>query len=386
MRNLHVIASVNPAGGGPIEGLKQMAKVLTSQGHTVEVATMDDPTSPWVKEFPLTVHALGPGKSALGYAPNLLAWLRANVDHYDAIVVNGLWMYNGYAVWKATRKSKTPYFVFTHGMLDPWFNQEYPLKKLKKNLFWSWAQHPVLRDAELVLFTSEEEKLLARESFRPYNVKERVVKYGTPGPSAERTQLAERFLEKFPDLKGKRVLLYLSRIHVKKGCDLLINSFAKVAKSASGSVLVLAGPDKTNWVPQLRAQAESLGVADRIFWPGMLTGDDKWGAFAAAEAFVLPSHQENFGIVVAEALASSTPVLISDKVNIWREILAAKGGIVEPDTQEGTDRLLNKWFELTESERLEMSVNARKCFMENFDIQAAAECLLEVTRNGRDIP
>lgn len=385
MRNLHVIASVNPAGGGPIEGLKQIAAVLTARGHTIEVACMDAPDSPWLKDFPLPVHALGPGKSALAYTPRMVPWLKENVSRFDAVVVNGLWMYNGIAVWKALKGSKTPYFVFTHGMLDPWFNEEYPLKRLKKNLFWRWGQYPVLRDAQAVLFTSQEEMLLARTSFRPYKVNEIVVKYGTPGPTADRSQLATGFLVKHPELKGKRILLYLSRIHVKKGCDLLIEAFASVAERDPNLVVVMAGPDKTNWKPELLKLAERHGVADRVIWPGMLSGTEKWGAYAAAEAFVLPSHQENFGIVVAEALASSTPVLISNKVNIWREIEGASAGIVEEDTLEGTRRLLEKWVGLSETERSTMAQRARECFLQYFDINAAAECLLEVTRNGRDI-
>ncbi|MBS1722246.1 MAG: glycosyltransferase [Armatimonadetes bacterium] len=386
MRNLHVIASVNPATGGPIEGLKQIASVLTGRGHMIEVACLDDPDSPWLSEFPLPVHALGPGKGAFGFAPKMVPWLQANAQRFDAVVVNGIWQYNSYAVWKVFRNAKIPYFVFTHGMLDPWFNQAYPLKRLKKMLYWPWGLYPVLRDARYVLFTSEEEKRLARGSFRPYKVNERVVKYGTPGPKGDLAALRERFLDKNEVLQGKRVLTYLSRIHEKKGCDLLVQAFAKVCGATPDVLLVMAGPDKTNLVPTLQTMARDAGIADRILWPGMLAGDDKWGAFCAAEAFVLPSHQENFGIVVAEALACGTPVLISDKINIWREIQSAGAGIVNPDTLAGTEATLQEWMGLDEAGRKAMSENARQCFLDNFEITAAAECLLEVTRDGRDIP
>jgi glycosyltransferase involved in cell wall biosynthesis len=188
------------------------------------------------------------------------------------------------------------------------------------------------------------------------------------------------------ELSGKRFLLYLSRIHEKKGCDNLIRAFAHLAKKDSEILLAFVGPDPTNWIPELKGIAESLGISDRVLWPGMLTGDDKWGAFMAAEAFVLPSHQENFGIVVAEALASGTPVLISNKVNIWREIQAAGAGIVEDDTLEGTVRLLESWSKLTDLERRDMAEKAKSCFLQNFEIKAAVESLLQVTRHGRDIP
>lgn len=365
--------------------MKQLAKVLTEQGHSVEVASLDDPAEPWVADFPLPIHALGPGQTSLGYTPRLVPWLQENVLRFDAVVVNGLWMYNSLGTWRALKGSKIPYFVFTHGMLDPWFNKAYPLKWLKKLLYWFWGQYPVLRDARAVLFTSEEEMLLARISFRPYKVNEKVVKYGTPGPNSNLETLRKQFLEKYPQLAKKHVLIYLSRIHPKKGCDLLIKAFSDACKGRDDLMLVMAGPDKTNWVPELMALAERCRVADKILWPGMLSGDDKWGAYAASNAFVLPSHQENFGIVVAEALSCGIPTLISDKVNIWREIVASGAGIVARDTQEGTNQLITQWLAMSPDAQATMGLNAMNCFMTNFEIHAAAASLLEITRDGRQI-
>lgn len=384
MRNLHVIASVNPATGGPVEGLKQLGQVITSLGHEIEVACLDAPDEPWLADFPLPVHALGPGQGSYAYSPKLLPWLKENASRFDNVIVNGLWQYNSFAVWKALKGTKTPYFVFTHGMLDPWFNQAYPLKRIKKNLYWIWGLYGVLRDARAVFFTSEEEKILARQSFRPYRVHEVVVKYGTPGSTGDLESKKQNFLAQFPELQDRRLLIYLSRIHEKKGCDLLVEAFAKVADRDPSLTLVMAGPDKTNLVPTLKLQAERLGIADRIAWPGMLTGDMKWGAYAASEAFVLPSHQENFGIVVAEALACGTPTLISNKVNIWREIVNAGGGFVGEDTLDGTLRLLTKWTDLDAAERQAMRVKARECFEQNFEIRKAAESLLEAITANRD--
>ena len=134
MRNLHVMASANPATGGPVEGLKQLNAVISSQGHEVEVVSLDDPESDWIKTFPLKLHALGPGKGSYQYCADLIPWLESNKDRFDNVIVNGIWQYNSYAVWKVLRTSSVPYFVFTHGMLDPWFNKTYPLKHLKKLL------------------------------------------------------------------------------------------------------------------------------------------------------------------------------------------------------------------------------------------------------------
>ncbi len=363
-----------------MEGTRQTSEALTQMGHHVEVASADDPAAPWLRDLGFTVHALGPGRSGYCYALGMIPWLRGNAPRFDAVIVNGLWQHPGFAVRRALRGTRTPYFVYTHGMLDPWFKRTYPMKHLKKSLYWSWGEYRVLRDAQAVLFTCEEEKLLARQSFRLYRANEVVVSYGTVGPTGDAATQKAAFLTRHPELQGKRLLLFLSRIHVKKGCDLLIDAFARVAQSDPSLRLVMAGPDQTGWRPELERQATSLGIADRVAWPGMLTGDVKWGAFRAAEAFVLPSHQENFGIAVAEALACGLPALISNKVNIWREIDQDGAGLVAEDTQEGARRLLQEWLALPAEAREGMARRARACFQARFDIRIAAENLLEALR------
>ncbi len=384
MKILHVISSIDPKGGGPIEGIKQLNCPVRELGVQVDVLCCDPPDAPYLNAFDhlTTVYAMGPAYLGYAYVPKLLPWLKAHAHNYDAIIVNGLWQYLGFAVWRALAGTDIPYYVFTHGMLDPWFKHTYPLKHLKKCLYWPWAEYRLLRDARRVIFTCEDERLLARQSFRLYKVNEAVTAYGVANPPANGVDLATQFLAQYPQLQGKRLALYLSRIHVKKGCDLLIAAFAKVAQQDASLHLVMAGPDNTGWVPKLQAQAKALGIADRITWPGMLQGDLKWGAFYAAEVFVLPSHQENFGIVVAEALACGKPVLISNKVNIWREIVADGAGLMAEDTQVGTDELLQRWLAMSAEDFAVMQAKTIPCFQKRFHVQRAAERLLEIIRES----
>lgn len=377
MKILQVVASTDPKLGGVIEGVRLTGDVLGQMGHQMEVVSADDPASPWLPSFSFPVHALGPGKSIYGYAPKLVPWLRENASRYDAVLGNGMWEYACFAVWKALHGTQTPYFIYTHGMLDPWFKKTYPLKHLKKCLYWPWAGYRMLRDAKGVLFMCEEEKLLARQSFSLYRAREVVVSQGTAGPIGDAEAQRAAFQARFPELAGKRLLLFLSRIHIKKGCDLLIEAFAQVASQDASLHLVMAGPDQTGWRSELESRAAALGIADRITWPGMLSGDLKWGAFFNAEAFVLPSHQENFGIAVAEALACGIPVLISNKVNIWREIAEDNAGLVADDTVSGIVQLLQGWEALSPSARMEMGRRARLCFEKRFEIGIAAQNLLK---------
>lgn len=383
MKLLHVLSSLDPAGGGPMEGVLQSSLECVRLGHRVEVATLDAPDAKFLDGYPLPVHALGPGRSGYAYASSYVPWLRAHAADYDAVIVNGLWQYHGLGTWRALKGSGVPYFVFTHGMLDPWFKKAYPLKHLKKWLYWPWADYRVLRDAEAVLFTCEEERLLARKSFWLYSAREVVVSFGTTPPPVGAERLREVFLTAHPALRGKRLLLFLSRIHEKKGCDLLIEAFSRVARERPDLQLVMAGPDQSGWRATLEAQAARLGIADRVTWPGMLRDDLKWGAFHAADAYVLPSHQENFGIAVAEALGCGLPVLISDKINIWREIETAGAGIVEPDTAEGCERALRHWLDLPETDRTLMRARAMALFSQRFTVEAMARSLIEVVGAAR---
>jgi glycosyltransferase involved in cell wall biosynthesis len=380
LRLLHVLPSANPDTGGPLEGVKQRGLHLQRLGHTVELVTLDDPNQSFVKQFPLAVHALGPSRAPYHYSRRLVPWLRRHAREFDAVVINGIWQYHSFGAWRALRRARTPYFVFTHGMLDPWFKREYPLKHLKKWLYWPWSDYRVLRDARAVLFTSEEERLAARESFWLYRAKEHVIAYGTTAPPENAADLSGQFLAAHPQLKNRRVLLFLGRIHVKKGCDLLIQAFAAASGAEPALQLVMAGPDNTGWAEELKRLAQQLGISDRVTWVGMLQGGMKWGAFYCADAFILPSHQENFGIAVAEALGCGLPVLISDKVNIWREVLSHGAGVVAPDTREGTLQLLRTWLAMTPTQRLAMGKNARGLYEKKFTVSAMATELLDLVR------
>lgn len=379
MNLLHVIHSADPATGGPIEAVRQLSRGHLELGHRVEIASLDDPACRFISEsVDIPIHGLGPGRTRYGYSSKMTPWIRANHSRFDSVIVHGIWQYHGLAVHRALA-GKRPYFVYPHGMLDPYFKRAYPLKHLKKWLFWPWGDYRVLRDAKAVLFTCEEERLLARQSFWLYHAIEIVAGLGTSAAPTNSEQQRRAFLEKVPSVAGRRFLLFLGRIHVKKGCDLLIDAFAKAA-TGPDVLLVMAGPDQTGWKTELEKRATALGIADRIVWPGMLDGDVKWGAFRCADAFVLPSHQENFGLAVAEALAAGCPVLISNKVNIWREIETDEGGFVETDTTEGTRRLLARWSALSEAARASMRDKAAACFKQRFDIRRSATALLETVR------
>jgi glycosyltransferase involved in cell wall biosynthesis len=232
-----------------------------------------------------------------------------------------------------------------------------------------------LRDARAVLFTCEEERRLARTSFWLYRCNEVVVNYGTSMPKGNPEMERRAFFEKYPELQGKKIVLFLGRIHPKKGCDLLISAFAKLLAGNRDWQLVMVGPDQVGWQKELATKTATLNIASQVTWTGMLGGAAKWGALRAAEVFVLPSHQENFGIAVAEALAAGLPVLISNQVNIWREIEGDKAGCVSADTLDGTCEILQSYLQMRSEEQLIMRDAALRCFEQRFEIKKSAKML-----------
>ncbi len=373
-RLLHVVASFAPAMGGTSEGIGKLAQ---SSAQSVELVCLDDPAESFVKGLSFPVHALGPAQGGYCYTPRLQPWLRENLSRFDGVVIHGLWQWHGYGSYQVVR-GRIPYVVFPHGMLDPYFKRAFPLKHVKKQMYWLAREYRVLRDARAVCFTTPIERDSARETMWPRRWNPAVVSFGTSEPDGDAGAQREAFLSRYPGLRGRRFFLFLSRIHRKKGCDLLLDAFARVAPAHPELDLVMAGPDEAGLQPMLEGQARRLGIESRVHWTGMLEGDLKWGALRAAEAFVLPSHQENFGVAVVEALACGVPVMISDKVNIWPDIARDEAGIVDADTAEGTYRSMAALLGMLPEERRRMIRNGVACFHARYEMKKTAQALNEL--------
>jgi glycosyltransferase involved in cell wall biosynthesis len=389
LRILNVASSINPAAGGISESIPRLGKAVMDLGHEVEIVSVDAPDSAWGKSLQVPVHLKGPARGPLEYSRDFDRWLAQNSGRFDVIISHGLWRFNSRATRRAARSAGRPYFVFPHGMLDPWFKRRYPVKHLKKCAFWWLSEYSVLRDARAVLFTCQEELLLARESFQPYQCVERVVPLGTSGPPENKEEQQKAFSGAFPEIRDKRVILFLGRLHEKKGCDLLLRAFLRLLESKPRETwrdlhVMMAGPCTQPaylaLLKRLAGQCEALSPGS-VSFPGMLSGDLKWGALRRAEVFILPSHQENFGIAVVEALACGTPVLISRPVNIWREIESSGGGLVDSDTVEGCSRLLEQWLNLDDQGKIGMAARAVDSFKQYFEITQTAVSLIDTIRS-----
>jgi glycosyltransferase involved in cell wall biosynthesis len=370
LKLLHIINTLNPAYGGSVEAVVETATEQLRQGNAVEVLTHDAPDLEWLKRVRVPVIAIGrkgaPGR--YGYNPGLVPWLSGNICHYDAVILHCLWEYTCLGAWRVLHRSRTPYFIYTHGMLDPWFEQ-LPVKHIKKTIYWKLFAHRIFRDARAVVFTCEQEWQLSGRSFSPWACEPLIASLGIPRPAECEHGYGDEFLRAFPHLRGKRILLFFGRIHPKKGLDLLLPAFAAVAARYADLHLVIAGPDLEGFAPALRRLASELRLNDRLTWTGLLAKKElRFGALHAADAGILSSRAENFGLAIVEGLARGVPALISTRVNIWREIVEDGAGFAGNDDVESTAKTLDQWLSLTEDRKIAMRQNALACFEKRFEI------------------
>ncbi|MFC4700840.1 glycosyltransferase [Glaciecola siphonariae] len=354
--------------------------LLESLGFAIDIATFKNEANLEYISDESTIFEFDSYLGTYSFSPSFNKWLLANLKNYNAVIIHGIWQFHSYAVARHCKKQKIPFVLFTHGMLDPYFNSVSFFKYIKKVLYWKVFENTTLSLASRVLFTSEEEKRCSALSFSPYEVNGEVIAYGSPDLSIKNTS-TNRFYDTYPLLKNKQIFLFLSRIHPKKGIEVLINAISRLEKSGNDVAFCIAGPINESYKTKLEALISSLNISNKIHWLGMLDGELKHGAFKAADVFILPSFQENFGIVVAESLSLSTPVIISDRVNIWQEIKASKSGYVCEPSATGLVKAIEKWNTLSSEEKKIMSKNARSCYESQFSLQESAKDIARVIRD-----
>jgi glycosyltransferase involved in cell wall biosynthesis len=248
--------------------------------------------------------------------------LARTLPGFDLLHLHSLYLFHDWAAGNRARRIAKPYLVRPHGSLDPYIHRRH---RLKKAIFDLWFQNRVLAEAAAIHYTAEEEMRLAQ----PFV-------HGAPGvvipnglDPADYASLPPKghFRARYPEIGDRQILLFLGRINFKKGLDILARAVGQLARDDLH--LVIAGPDG-GYLSEARRFVAEAGIADRTTFTGMLAGEDKLAAFADAALFLLPSYSENFGIAVVEAMACGVPVLISDQVNIWREVVADGAGEAAP--------------------------------------------------------
>ena len=334
LRVLHVIPSVGPSRGGPSAAVRTLARGLVHAGVDVHVATTDD-DGPGRLDVPLG-RPLRDDDATFWYFRRqtrfytmswpLTRWLAASVPGYDVVHIHALFSYAAVPASLFARRNDVPYVVRPLGTLNRFGMEQ--RRPLLKRLSYRVIERRILDGAARVHYTSEAECREAgilgasgRGVVIPHGIE--LEQFGTRARGGWIRRRA-------PHLAGRTILLFLSRIDPKKGLDLLLPAFADVRATRPDVALVIAGDGHPAFVGRLRAEAERLGVASDVYWPGWLDDDAKLALLADADLFVLPSYSENFGLAVVEAMASRLPVVVSDQVAIHHELAEGGAGLVTP--------------------------------------------------------
>lgn len=346
MRVLHVATTLGPKNGGAAVACIELCVALAARGHHVEIftTTLDippdwdvQPGQPFlhrgvtIRFFPIF------GVSYYWFSPALVGALWKMIRTFDLIHIHSLYRFHLPVTAWICRFFGRPYVVKPHGSLNPFLFKYRRWRKLPHELL---LDRPAYAHAAAIQYVSEEERRLSESTKFITGLKTTSVVVPSAVVVLEGTAIGEAFngevetfgygnlVSKFPELKDKVIVLFLGRLNFVKGIDILIAAFAQVHKIIPNAHLLLVGPDSDGYTQQIKTWLNEHDVAGKTTFGGMLLGNDKLAAFRLASVFVLSSYSENFGITIIEAMVQRCPVVISNKVNIWREIEEAKAGLV----------------------------------------------------------
>jgi glycosyltransferase involved in cell wall biosynthesis len=343
MKILHSIATLDFSHGGPVRAVIDLSEALAGLGHQVRVMTSSAPDTPqdWKRPgSPTTAIELGP-RQRLGawYAGDALDRIRREVADADVVHIHGVWTPHNTQVAKAARQNNTPYVLSCRGMLDDWCMDQRRLKKLFYLRFAGGSA--MLNNAAGVHCTADGE---LRQSGKWFP--------GSPGtviPNLldlrpyETLPGVDDALARFPTLNDPEpTLLFLSRLHYKKGVEHLIEAAALLRDRGRPHRVIIAGTGDDDYERTLKALVAERRLGDLVTFPGMVIGREKVSLYQACDLFVLPTSQENFGFVLYEALAAGTTLITTRGVDTWPELEEAGATITEqhaPTLADAIERL-----------------------------------------------
>ena len=374
MKVLHVVASLSPTWGGPVPAVKGLTEAMAKKGLSVTVF------APVVQDSSHGVIQLEGVRVALfkqnllskiwrAYSSELAKALYREIEGFDLVHIHEIWHHPHFAAYRAARKAKKPFIITVHGALEPWCLN---YKALKKRIYAVLIQRRTLNRAAAIHAITQEEV----EHIRAFGVDSPIFTIPNGIDSEEFSELPPREeLEKlYPELQGKKVVLFLGRIHPIKGLDLLARAFGQVARGCKDVHLLIVGPDEGGYRGEVERLLASEGVIEEVTFTGMLTGKEKLAALSRADIFVLPSYSEGFSMAILEALACGLPVITTRQCH-FPEVAEARAGIViDPDAAQ----LAGAMVEFMDDSKLreEMGSNGRRLVMERFTWDKIADQMI----------
>jgi glycosyltransferase involved in cell wall biosynthesis len=380
MKILHITPHYEPAWhlGGVVRSVSQLCRGLAALGLEVTVFTTDSgkdrrmevPVNRPVDLGGVEVHYFKSDISLkYSYSRALRAACHRNIKDFNLVHLTSFWNYPEIPAWREAKRHSVPYIVSSRGTL-----LKYPMsqKALKKWVYFHLVEKAVIQGARGIHYTAEHERE-GMNHLRP----------GSPGFVVPNGLNLEEFQHLPPPSEARcilgfnpdaRIILYLGRLHARKGLSLLLRAFSRMAHSKSQILLVLAGPDEGE-EDNLKKEAEKSGVASRVLFPGYITPDKRNLYLRAADLCALVTHPgENFGNAAVEAMLAGVPVLVSEHVGICREVEADGAGAVVPLEVEAIAGALQRMLSDAGGLR-QMGRRAAESARRRYDIQVVAQMM-----------
>lgn len=388
LKVLHVIPYYYPAFnfGGPVTLVHYLNRALVKKGIDVTVFTTNIDIEDQVENnsevivdgvrviyFKQKSYLRFLSRSGWNFSFDLIDSLRKRLNQFDVVHISEVWSFSAAFASYYSIKFKKPYIVTPRGSLYPYTFKKKIWKKLP---YYHFVTKKILKNASFIQYVTEDEKAQSH-SFLKLKNKPVVIPSGID--FAEFSALPERdeLKNKFPFLKGKKVILFLSRIIWIKGLDILIDSFKELVKTRNDLHLLIVGNDSgDSYKEVVKGWIKESGIENMVTFAGLLKGKDKLMAYAGSDIFVLPSYSENFGMVVIEAMACGVPVIISDKVGLSKNVKKYDAGIVINNKAENITEALKKLLDNSEL-RKAFSEKGKK-FAQYYNIDNVADMMINV--------
>ena len=379
MKILHVVDSINRAIGGPARSVTRLADTMANDGHEVTVLANDyrelGPSQPLHHARAVLVPARRLPFRFGAWSPGLAAAMQREVTRADWIHIHGIWLRPNHLAAKLARRQGKPYCISPRGMLETWAANH---RKFRKQIVWHWEEKRLLSEANFLHATSEAEAA----NLNTLRIAREIV-VAPNGVDLPDSPVGREVVEnRFPVLRHLRILLFLSRLHPKKGLDELLNGWSRLAPNHPDWILAVCGDDFDNRQVTYHSRSNELGIpANQILFTGHLEGDEKSAMLGACELFVLPSHSENFGIVIGEALAAGKPV-ITTRATPWPWIeLEGCGWWISPG-ESALAASLSQALKLTSGELAERGARGPSLIRSRFNWKASSQILLSAYQSA----
>jgi len=387
MKVLHLVGFY-PEIGGPFSVIKELLIKLSQKGISIKVLSpipknYDKEKLIFIKDLPFEVEYIEeqlPRFIMPSFSLKFISRIKELHRNYDLIHLAGIFDFYSIPVVSMDLK-----FIYSsHGTFMKEAYKMMKLKKMKKDFYMNIIGKKILKKAKFIHLLTQEEKEQFLEFYPEFENKVRIIPNGLDLSQFEIDLNKSDLINKYPQLKNKKIILFLSRINWIKGLDILIPAFAKLYNEDKNYHLLIVGKDDGDgYEKKVRQWVNDYGLIDAVTFTGLLTGKDKLMAFYGSDLFVLPSYSENFGVAVVEAMACGIPIVVSDKVGISREIIQYNAGtIVKTNVEDVYNGIKNVFSNLDKAK--EMALNGKKMVHNLYDINKVADEMIKMYQEAID--